>query len=158
RCRPRCWTPHHDGCRLSPMCRASRIGALFLTITLGSGMAQVSPTLKTAKLKIEATDLDRRMLLQKLSSHGADHGMKFEEVETGYDYRIVFSTGQGTTYSAIWGSGGSLNSSIATADVFDGKGTELFRFDRKQRGTDAGATNAVAKEIVKRILKLNSLH
>jgi hypothetical protein len=81
--------------------------------------------------------------------------MTFELVEADYDYRIVFATGQGTTQTTIWGSGGSLNSSNASADVFDLKGTELFRFERKQRGTDEGATNAVAEEIIKRIRKLD---
>jgi hypothetical protein len=132
------------------------LNALLLIVSFGSGLAQGSPALTTAKVKIEAPELDRRMLLQKLNAHGVDHGIKFEEVETDYDYRIVFGTGQGKTDSTIWGSGGSFNSSRATADVFDGKGTELFRFDRNQRGTDAGATNAVAKEIIKRILKLSN--
>lgn len=120
--------------------------------------AQSPPATKTIRVKIEATELDRRMLLEKLNAHGADHGMKFELTDAEYDDRIVFSTGQDKAQSTVWGSGGSYNASMATADVFDSKGTELFRFDRKLRGTDSGAANAVAKEIIKRILKLNSLH
>jgi hypothetical protein len=92
--------------------------------------------------------------MQKLNSHGVDHGIKFEAAESGYDYRIVFSTGQEKSVAAAWGSGGSYNSSVANADVFDEKGTELFRFERKQRGTDTGATNATAKEIIKRLLAI----
>jgi hypothetical protein len=34
------------------------------------------------------------------------------------------------------------------------KGAELFQIKRPCRATDSGAANAVAKEIVKRILKL----
>ena len=83
---------------------------------------------------------------------GAIH--KFELAESDFDYRIVFSTGQGTT-ETTWG---ELNSSLASADVFDPNGTELFKFERKGRGRDEAATNAVAKEIIKRILKLNSLN
>jgi hypothetical protein len=135
--------------------------ALIVTaslVLLAWGIAQTPPAHGAAKVKIEATELDRKMLLQKLNSHGADHRMKFESAESDYDYRIVFSTGQEKSVAGVWGSGGSFNSSVANADVFDGKGTELFRFERKQRGTDSGATNAVAKEIIKRILKVNSLH
>jgi hypothetical protein len=137
-------------------CRYALI-ATATVVLLALGMAQSPPIQKSAKVKIEATELDRRMLLQKLNSHGADHGMKFEAADSEYDYRIVFSTGQEKSVAGVWGSGGSFNSSVAAADVFDGKGTELFKFERKQRGTDSGATNAVAKEIIKRLLKVGSL-
>jgi len=123
---------------------------------------------KVMKVKIEATELDRKTLLLKLNKHGRDtdpasydklpYKMKFEQVEVDYDYRIVFATGQGMSDFTLRGSGGSINTSGASADVFDSKGTELFRFERNQRGTDEGATNAVAEEIIKRILKLNKLN
>jgi hypothetical protein len=32
-----------------------------------------------------------------LNTHDQDHYMRFELAESDYDYRIVFSTGQGTT-------------------------------------------------------------
>jgi hypothetical protein len=105
------------------------------------------------RAKIEGTELDRRMLLEKLNAHAQDHHLSFELAESDYDYRIVFSTGQGTTQTQ-WG---ELNSSVATADVFDPQETELFRFDRKGRGSDKRATDAVAKEIIKRILMLKKL-
>ena len=47
--------------------------------------------------KIEATELDRRMLLEKLNTHDQDHSLRFELAESDCDDRIVFSTGQGTT-------------------------------------------------------------
>jgi len=47
--------------------------------------------------KIEATELDRWMLLENLNTHDQDHYMRFELAESDYDYRIVFSTAQGTT-------------------------------------------------------------
>jgi hypothetical protein len=129
----------------------------FLSLLLALGVAcyaQSQPTPKAIRTKIEATELDRRMLLEKLNTHGQGHHMRFELAESDFDYRIVFSTGQGTTQTT-WG---ELNSSMASADVFDPQGTELFRFDRKGRGRDEQAANAVAKEIIKRILKLSSLH
>lgn len=129
---------------------------LFLSLLLGLGVAccaQGQAGSKPIRTKIEGTELDRRMLLEKLNAHGQDHHMRFEMAESDFDYRIAFTTGQGTTQTT-WG---ELNSSIASADVFDPNGTELFRFERKGRGSDKGATNSVAKEIIKRILKLNSL-
>jgi hypothetical protein len=132
-----------------------RRSLLLFSLLLVLGVACCAQAqLKTIRTKIEATELDRRMLLQKLNAHGLDHHMTFELAESDFDYRIAFSTGQGTTQTT-WG---ELNSSVASADVFDPNGTELFRFERKGRGSDETATNAVAKEIIKRILKLNSLH
>ena len=102
------------------------------------------------KVKIESTDLDRKTLVEKLNDHGASRHLKFELADQDFDYRIVFGTGQGpviTTY-------GSINSSGAVTQVFDAKGSELFEFKREGRWTDNGATNAAAKEIIKRLLKL----
>ena len=129
----------------------------FLSLLLMLGVcyrAQSQQPTKAIRAKIEATELDRRMLLQKLNIHGQDHHMRFESAESDYDYRIIFSTGQGTTQTTY----GELNSSLASADVFDPQETELFRFDRKGRGSDQRATDAVAKEIIKRIAILNKLH
>ena len=137
---------------------AFKLSAWIVGVSLCCAVAVAKVPPKVLKVKIEGTELDRKMLLRQLNVNGADHRMTFELVEADYDYRIVFATGQGTTQTTIWGSGGSLNSSNASADVFDLKGTELFRFERKQRGTDEGATNAVAEEIIKRIRKLDKLN
>jgi len=45
--------------------------------------------------KIEATEFDRRMLLEKLNTHDQDHYMRFELAESDYDYRILFSNWAG---------------------------------------------------------------
>jgi hypothetical protein len=140
---------------------AIKLSVWILSVSLCCSAAKAPD--EVLKVKIEGTELDRKMLLLKLNENGKDrdvvrHKMKFELVEAEYDYRIVFATGQDTTQTTIWGSGGSMNSSTASADVFDEKGTELFRFERNHRGTDEGATNAVAEEIIKRIIKLNKLN
>ena len=51
---------------------------------------------KGIRTKIEATELDRRMLLEKLNTH-QDQYMRFEFAESDYNWRIVFSNRQGTT-------------------------------------------------------------
>ena len=112
---------------------------------------------ETVKVKIEASEMDRRMLLQKLNEHGAEHGMKFVLDEKEFNYRIEFSTEQGHAWNAGAGSGGSYNMSEAKATVYDDKDGELYHFTRSQRRTDTGATNAVAKEIIKRMLKLKEM-
>jgi hypothetical protein len=53
----------------------------------------------------------------------------------------------GTTY-------GDINASLGSTSVYDSQGKEMFEFKREGRWTDSGATNAVAKEIIKRLLKL----
>lgn len=102
------------------------------------------------KVKIESTLLDQKIILEKLNSHGASHHLKFVLAGDDFDYRIVFGTGQkpvGTAY-------GDINASTASTSVFNSRGEELFQFERSGRWTDSGATNAVAKEIIKRLLKL----
>ncbi len=119
-------------------------------------LAQKKPLPETVKVKIEATEWDKNLLLEKLGKHGLDHGLKFEAADEDFTYRIVFSTGQEKTQVLYGGSGGGINSSAATVGIFDSKGTELFQVKRAGRGTDAGAANAVAKEIVKRLVQLRS--
>jgi hypothetical protein len=85
---------------------------------------------------------------------GASHHLKFVLVGDDFDYRIVFGTGQkpvGTVY-------GDINASTASSNVLNSRGEELFEFERRGRWTDSGATNAVSKEIIKRLLKLQNRH
>jgi hypothetical protein len=109
------------------------------------GSAQ-NPLGSNLKVKVEATELDQQTLLARLNANGAAHHLKFVLAEQGYDYRITF----GTEQKPVSG----INASAATTAVYDGGGKELFEFKREGRWTDSGATNATAKEIIKRLLKL----
>jgi hypothetical protein len=128
--------------------------ALLVLAFPGGAPAKAAAQPETVKVKIEASEMDRRMLLDKLNEHGAEHGMKFVLDEKEFGYRINFTVEQGHAWSAGAGSGGTYNTSEAKATVYDDKDGELFRFSRAQRRTDSGAANAVAKEIIKRMLKL----
>jgi hypothetical protein len=109
-----------------------------------------NPNPQPSRITIEATELDKKILLEKLNVHGADHKLKFVLAEKDFDYRIVFSTGQRGYQTGY----GEMNSSGSSVQVYDSKGTELFAFNRAGRATDSGATNAAAKEIIKRLRKL----
>lgn len=64
--------------------------------------------------------------------------------------RIAFETGQkpvGTVY-------GDVNASAGSTTVYDAQGKEIFGFRREGRWTASVATNAAAKEIIKRLDKL----
>ena len=127
--------------------------ALFvLAFPVNGAKAAAEP--QVVKVKIEASEMDRRLLLEKLNDHGAEHGMKFVLDAKEFSYRIQFAVEQGKAWNTGVGSGGSYNTSEAKATVYDNKDEELFSFSRAQRRTDSGATNAVAKEIIKRMLKL----
>jgi hypothetical protein len=132
----------------------STVLALFLFATvLPAAYAQTNAKTQNpqpVKITIEATELDKKMLLQKLNEHGTDHKLKFVLSETDFDYRVVFSTGQRGYQTGY----GEMNSSGSSVQVYDSKGTELFAFNRAGRATDSGATNAAAKEIIKRLRKL----
>ena len=109
-----------------------------------------NPNPQPSRITIEATELDKKILLEKLNVHGADHKLGFVLAEKDFDYRIVFSTGQRGYQTGY----GEMNSSGSSVQVYDSKGTELFAFNRAGRATDSGATNAAAKEIIKRLRKL----
>jgi hypothetical protein len=127
-----------------------RRSIVLVSFLLTACLAQTAQGQKPLKVKIEATELDRRTLTEKLNVHGEAHHLRFVLADQDFDYRIVFGTQQGGVATAY----GSLNSSAAITSVFDSKGSELFEFKREARWTDSGATNAAAKEIIKRLLKL----
>jgi hypothetical protein len=109
---------------------------------------------QTVKVKLEANEWDSGLILKKLNAHGADHGLKFETADEGYEYRITFATGQHKNTLLGLAGAGAVNYSKAGVTAYDGKGSELFNFERENRYTDSGATNAAAKEIIKRLIKL----
>jgi len=129
------------------------LALLVLAFPTGASAKAAAPA-ETVKVRIEASEMDRRMLLEKLNEHGAEHGMKFVADEKEFNYRIHFAVEQGKGWTSGAAGGGSYNTSEAKATVYDDKDGELFSFSRAQRRTDSGATNAVAKEIIKRMLKL----
>jgi hypothetical protein len=123
--------------------------ALLLLLVTPVCSAQSEPPLK---VKIQATLLDSKVLLEKLNSNGASHHLKFILADE-FDYRIVFSTAQKPVSTAY----GDINASTASTSVFDSNGTELFNFERAGRWTDTGAANAAAKELIKRLVKLRKM-
>jgi hypothetical protein len=133
------------------------IAVLMVGVCTARSNAQSDSPKATYPVKIEATELDAIVLLQKLNENGKYDGISFARVESGYTYLIKFETFQGTQSSFFRGSGGEYNSSGAGAKVYDPKGLELFEFVRANRGTDKAATNSVAKEIIKRIKEYKKL-
>ena len=105
-------------------------------------------------MKIEPPELDKPKLPADLNGHGADHGLHFVLTDSGYDYRITYSISQSTGMSS--GSTSSVNS--ASADVYDLNGTDIFKVFRNNRWTERGVTNALSKEIVKRVLEWRKQH
>src|SRR5690348_7449408 len=93
--------------RTSVLCIAA-VAALLIDIPAAGKQSPAS-----WKVKVEATELDRRMLLDKLNEHGAEHGLRFDLADSDYDYRIVFSTGQHAVPLFVGGSGGDMNASMA---------------------------------------------
>jgi hypothetical protein len=104
---------------------------------------------QTWKMRVDAKEFDRGLLIQKLNEHAADHHIKIEFVNQNFDYRVAYGTGGFSPY-------GPAPATASVTRVFDARGAELFNFTRDGRKTDEGAANATAKEIIKRLLKLHS--
>jgi len=121
--------------------------AVVFVLALAPGVARAGAGETTWRVRIEATELDKKVLLEKLNDNGKSHHLKFTAADDGYDYRIVFGT-----YQEEPPQGGRRSGAEVT--VYNNKGETLFTFRRDQRITDTGATNAVAKEIIKRLREL----
>jgi hypothetical protein len=107
----------------------------------------------TIRIKIQASQLDRSLLFQKLNDHGADHHIHFVMVERDFDYRVAYGTAGGVVLTPYGPTGGSAS----VTKVFDPSGAEIFEFSRNGRATADQAANATAKEIIKRIRKFRGL-
>jgi len=125
---------------------------LALLVCMSPCLAQ--KPVQTIRVKLEANEWDSGLVLKRLNSHGADHGLKFETADEGFEYRITFATGQHKNTLLGLAGAGAVNYSKAGVTAYDAKGNELFNFERENRYTDSGATNAAAKEIIKRLIKL----
>ena len=51
--------------------------ALFVLAFPAGGPARAAADPQTVRVKIDASEFDRRLLLQKLNDHGAEHGMNY---------------------------------------------------------------------------------
>jgi hypothetical protein len=69
--------------------------ALLVLAFPPGAQAKVVAEPATAKVNIEASEFDRRLLLEKLNDRSADRGMRFVQDEKEFSYRINFVTGQG---------------------------------------------------------------
>jgi hypothetical protein len=125
---------------------------LLVLVIFSCGFAQFAMGQQVVRVRIDAKELDRALLFQKLNEHGADHHMKFELANQNYEYRIAYGTGQAGGMSVY----GPVVATASVTRVFDSKGAEVFNFNRDGRKTDAGAANATAKEIVKRLRQLRA--
>jgi hypothetical protein len=125
---------------------------LLVLVVFSCGFSQFAMGQQVVRVRIDAKELDRALLIQKLKEHGADHHMKFELVNENFEYRIAYGTGQAAGFAPY----GPVVATASVTRVFDAKGAELFAFNRDGRKTDAGAANATAKEIVKRLRELRA--
>ena len=82
--------------------------------------------------------------------------MKFVLAEQGYEYRIRFATGKTPEPVVVQDTGGALDYDTGVATVYDSEGRELFQIKHEYRHNEAGAISGTAKDIVKRLGKMNS--
>src|SRR5271168_257184 len=118
--------------------------AVLLCAAVAPCFAQAGTT--TLRVRLEGPELDTKVLLNKLNDNAKDHHLAFVASTGAWDYRIIFRTYQEP--------GPDGPRSGARATVFGKNGKELFNFSRDNRHTDGGATNAVSKEISKRLREI----
>ena len=144
--------------------------ALALTAAICAG--QRAPSFKMIKLKIDAKASDADQLIKLLNENGRKHNLKFQSVRAGYAYQIsykteetaslTFPTSMPPTTPPTFPSppdvhvpkrNAATNVSAESA-VYDAHGTRLFLVRRKERAPASDLMDSVAKEIVKRLVKV----
>ena len=126
--------------------------ATLLVLLPSVCVAQCKTATATLKVKIGASEVNKALLVKKLNQHGCNHGLQFELVDDGFDYRIFLLDVAKPRMTLTQAGIGSAYESVVLTTVFDDKGTKLFESERGNRLTHAGAVNASAKEIVKRLM------
>ena len=116
--------------------------------------AQCKTASATLKVKIGASESNKALLVKKLNEHGCNHGLQFEPVDDGFDYRILLLDVAKPRMTLTQAGIGSAYESVVLTTVFDDKGTKRFEFERGNRLTHASTVNASAKEIIKRLIQL----
>ena len=109
--------------------------------------AQAAPPVTMVRLRVTATEADRALLLERLNHNAKGRNLGFETGGDAYDYKIMFATEDDPRH---WM---TLNTASASAEVYDPGGVLLFSVRRENRASVGGAANAVAKEVIKRILR-----
>ena len=116
---------------------------LFLAPTAVAGRRKSPAT--TIKIKIEAQEANKRLLLQKLQAERKDLSLVWQESAAGFDYGILLNIRDETNMRVSW------CTARATVDAADGK--QLFQF------TEGGwsclpVIDSVARGIVDRLVRL----
>jgi hypothetical protein len=116
---------------------------LILAATPVGGQTKAAAT--RIKIKIEAQEASKRLLLQKLQADGKDLGLVWQESTAGFDYRILLDVRDETNMRVSW--------CTARATVHAADGKQLFEF------TEGGwsclpATESVARGIIERLVRL----
>ena len=116
-------------------------------------VAQCKNPTAALKVKISAPEPNKGLLVRKLNEHGCKHGLVFEPVEEGFNYRISLSDAKKARPTFTMAGAGSAHVPIVQTVVYDDKETLLFEVERGILLSHAGAVDASAKEIVKRLIR-----
>jgi hypothetical protein len=118
---------------------------MLLVLTATPLAAQNNPAGTTVKAKIEAREIDKRLLLERLQADGKDRGLAWQESAAGFDYRILFEIRDETNMRVFW--------CITKATVRTADGKELFQLT--QGGWSCtSAVDSIANAIIERLLSL----
>ena len=119
-----------------------RIGIMVaLALSIASAAAA-----QEFKVKLEGTAQDRAKFLERLNENGKEQGVSFVDTDSGYQYRVaIYSEGaKGSDY--LFGGGADASAAVLTPDC-----QVAYISTRGGRTTKGGATNALSKDIVKKL-------
>ena len=120
------------------------IGPLVIVVVTVLGIASPAGAQAPVEVRVRieagpADAVDAVRLLERLNANGEEDNLRFQLVQDGYDFRIAF----GSEGFAL------LRGADARAAVLTPDCNLLFIVARQGRFTQAGALNALTKEIAK---------
>jgi hypothetical protein len=97
-------------------------------------------------VKLEGTADDRARFLAQLNENGKEHKVSFVDADSGFQYRIAIYSESIKASDFLFGGGADASAVVLTPDC-----QVAYIVTRGGRSTKGGASNALSKEIVKKL-------
>lgn len=119
--------------------RTVLFAALVMTIAASAAAQEF-------KVKLEGTAQDRARFLQQLNDNGKDQKVSFVDTDTDFQYRIAIYSEGAKASDFVFGGGADASAAVLTPDC-----QVAYIVTRGGRTTKGGASNALSKDIVKKL-------
>jgi hypothetical protein len=129
------------------------IWATLALLVMASGtwvLGQETNTQRVIKIWLDMDAWTQVNLLKQLNNHGVSKHWSFQAAAPGESFEYQIHLEASVTQYPV-GNYGSIPGHDSSVTVYDSTGKNMFSFTRPGRWTEKGASDAAAKEIIKRL-------